>query len=114
MKEKIDLIAELEKNHPEIANEFRKIVNEQFELFCKKTHGYGIRNIMLGGDFNNEEDRSLSIDGIVVRLSDKINRLINLKLKNREDVVNESITDTFQDILNYAVIALIITRNKWR
>lgn len=114
MNSKFDPIAELEKNHPEIAFEFKKIINEQLEIFAKKTHGYGIRNIMLGGDFNNNDDRSLAVDGIVIRLNDKINRLINLKLKNKEDVVNESITDNFQDILNYAIIALIISRNKWK
>lgn len=114
MDKKFDPIADLEKNHPEISAEYKKIINEQLEIFAKKTHGYGIRNVMLGGDFNNENDRSLAIDGIVIRLSDKINRLINLKLKNKEDVVNESITDNFQDILNYAIIALIISRNKWK
>jgi hypothetical protein len=75
---------------------------------------YGKGNIMLGGDINNEEDRTLALKGIAIRMNDKTNRLINLLLRNKQDVVNESTIDTFQDIVNYAIIALIIQRQMWK
>jgi hypothetical protein len=104
----------LENQYPQMTDEFKKICTEQYDLFCAKMSNYGKGNIMLGGDIDNEEDRNLALKGITIRLNDKTNRLINLLLKNKENVVNESIMDTFQDIINYGIIAMIIERQKWK
>jgi hypothetical protein len=104
----------LEMSYPQMTDEFKKIYMEQYDLFCAKMSNYGKGNIMLGGDVSNEEDRILALKGITIRLNDKTNRLINLLLKNKENVVNESVIDTFQDIINYGIIAMIIERQKWK
>lgn len=44
---------------------------------------------------------------ILVRLSDKLNRLKSLIPKDSEPRVNESIDDTLMDIANYALLELV-------
>lgn len=107
-------VKEFEQRFPEMATEFKKIMYEEYELFCKKQLNYGKGNIMLGGDVNDPTDRKMAINGVVIRMNDKINRLINLTLKNEKDNVNESVIDTFQDLCNYAIIAQMVSREKWK
>lgn len=113
MDEINDIIKKMEKNNPEMTNEFKKILQQQYELFCMKMNDYGKGNIMLGGDYKSEQDRKYALMGTTIRLNDKTNRLINLILKSEKNVVSESIEDTFQDIVNYAIISLIVSRGKW-
>jgi hypothetical protein len=108
------IISEMEKLYPEMTKEYKKIMREQYDLFCRKMSNYGKGNIMLGGDCDNDEDRKIAIMGTTIRLNDKSNRLINMVLKSKEDVVDESIDDTFQDMINYAIISLIVKRSKWK
>lgn len=89
-------------------------MKSQYELFCKKMNNYGKGNIMLGGDINNEFDRKIAISGVVIRLNDKSNRLINLTLKGTTDSVNEPIIDAFIDMCNYSIIAQILHNEKWK
>ena len=104
----------MRKKAPEMATEFKNIMLEEYEMFCKKQLNYGKSNIMLGGDINNQDDRKLAIQGIIIRMNDKVNRLITLGLRNEKDNVNESILDNFQDICNYAIIAQMVYREKWK
>lgn len=62
-------------------------------LLCRKQHDYGPTNVNLFGLY-----------GVIVRLSDKIERLANLR--NRK-AVNESIDDTLMDVVGYCVVALM-------
>jgi hypothetical protein len=107
-------VKEFEQKFPEMAAEFKKIMYEEYEMFCKKQLNYGKGNIMLGGDVNDPEDRKLAMSGIVIRMNDKVNRLITLMLKGNKDYVNESILDTFQDLCNYSIIAQMVSREKWK
>jgi hypothetical protein len=107
-------VKEFETKFPEMASEFKKIMFEEYEMFCKKQLNYGKGNIMLGGDINDSDDRKLAISGVIIRMNDKINRLITLVLKNNKDNVNESVIDTFQDLCNYAIIAQMVDRIKWK
>lgn len=68
---------------------------ELLSLVISKQRDYGHGNI-----------NSFGIIGIVVRLSDKIERYKNLMLKKREPS-NESIIDTVHDIIGYCLIALM-------
>jgi hypothetical protein len=53
--------------------------------------------------------------GIWLRCNDKINRLKNLiKRDGHNFVQGESMTDSFIDIANYGIIALMVLRNKWK
>jgi len=104
----------VEKHYPEMTSEFKKIQQEQYELFCCKQYNYGKGNIMLGGDIEKKEDRKMALSGLVIRLNDKLNRLMNIVLKSRKDVVDESVEDTFIDMANYSIISLLVNRIKWK
>lgn len=107
------IIAEMEKKYPEMSNGFRKIQEEDYKMFMLKQHDYGTRNIAMGTDLTNEEDVKLSLKGIVVRVNDKIQRLINLVLINDSEPANESLMDAFADSSVYGVIARLVERGKW-
>ena len=61
----------------------------------------------------NEEDVKLSTTGLVVRINDKVNRLINLTVKSDREGVTESVKDSFQDLTNYSIMARIVRSGKW-
>ena len=67
---------------------------EMATLLASKQHDYGHGNITAFG-----------MKGVLVRLSDKVERLINLKAKKAR---NESAVDTLRDIVGYCVIALML------
>jgi len=50
--------------------------------------------------------------GLKTRLVDKIFRLKNL-LENNREPNNESLADTFQDIVNYGLIGQQLIENTW-
>jgi hypothetical protein len=104
-----------EETYPELAKEFKKIQQEQSELFSEKMMDYGLGNIALGSTLEEEEDIQLSLTGIWLRCNDKINRLKNmLKRKGKNYVENEPMVDSFIDISNYGIIAQLVMRGKWK
>jgi len=109
-----EFIKIVESTYPETCAEFKKIQNEQYELFCKKQFDYGPHNISLGSDLHKKEDIVASISAIVVRLNDKIQRLINLVLRKKTfETANEPVFDAFGDTAVYCIIAEIVKRKKW-
>ncbi len=75
-----------------------KIALEIVELLDRKRADYGTENIKKFGSY-----------GVLVRVSDKVERLINLSKRN--DKPNfESVEDTWRDIAGYAILALIELR----
>ena len=111
---KEDVIKYVEKNFPETCKEFKKIQEEQYEIFYKKQFDYGPGNISLGSDLVRSEDRFAAISAIVVRLNDKIQRLINLVLKKKAmNSANEPVMDAFRDSAVYGIIAEIVYNSKW-
>ena len=70
-------------------------------------------NIAMGTDLSKMEDIKLAITALVVRINDKITRLINLVIKNDREGVNESVDDSFVDLSVYGVIAQIVRNKKW-
>lgn len=79
-------------------------VKECVEILVKKNQDYGPDNI------NNAPGGALN--GLNVRLYDKVSRLNNL-LTNKKDPNYESIRDTFVDIVNYAIISILVVDDKW-
>ena len=75
---------------------------------------YGLGNIALGSLLEDEEDKKLSLTGVWLRCNDKINRLKNLLKTGKNYVEGEGIIDSFIDIANYGIIALLVIRNKWK
>lgn len=86
-------------------NNFEDILNELRIIMMRKHQDYGPYNIANapGGALN----------GLLVRLSDKISRLENLYYKKQDTPNYESMEDTFIDIANYAIIGLLVQRNQW-
>ena len=83
MSEQVNPIKLCEEKYPETTAEFKKILKEQYEIFCRK------------------------------QLNDKIQRLKQLVLLGKEDTVGESVQDTYQDLSVYNIIAQIVIRGKW-
>jgi hypothetical protein len=46
-------------------------------------------------------------------MNDKINRLLNLVVKNDEKAQNEPITDSFMDVSVYGIMSQIVSKGKW-
>jgi len=104
----------LATEYPQISEEFRRIMLEQFVLFAKKHEGYGCDNITLGSNLSTPEDIKLSLTGIVIRMLDKINRLKSIILQNGEDLVGEALEDTLRDLSVYGIIAQIVQQGKFK
>lgn len=110
-----DSIKDFESLYPTVSTEFKKIQQEQYELFAKKMVAYGLGNIALGTPLEAEEDKKLSLTGIWLRCNDKINRLRNLLVKGRNNHLdNEPTEDAWIDLSNYGIIALLVGRDKWK
>ena len=106
-------IAFIEKTYPETAKEFQKIQFEQYHLFCKKQMDYGPSNIAMGTDLTTNEQKRLSKIGLIVRINDKVQRLINLVINNNRKAQNEPTIDAFKDLAVYGLIAQIVEAGKW-
>jgi hypothetical protein len=111
--EKSPVIKECEEKYPETTKEFKKILNEQYELFCRKQNNYGPSNISVGTSLLTDDDIKLSLSGLFFRMNDKIQRIKQLVVLGKQDQVGESISDTFQDLSVYGIIAQIVQRKKW-
>jgi hypothetical protein len=112
-KTELSPIKQCEEKYPEMTTEFKKILKEQYELFCKKQLNYGPDNISVGTRLETEAEVKLSLTGLWFRMNDKINRLKQLVLLNNQDVVGESIQDSYSDLSVYGIIAQIVSRGKW-
>ena len=112
-KKDIDPVVWLEEKYPTMTSEFKRIQKEQYKLFCRKQYDYGPMNIAMGTDLSKMEDIKLAITALVVRINDKITRLINLVIKNGREGINESVDDSFVDLSVYGVIAQIVRNKKW-
>ena len=77
------------------------IAKEVAELVISKQRDYGVKNI-LNSPFGPEH-------GIVVREFDKLSRLAHL-LASGKKPHNESIEDSWKDVVGYGLIALMVRR----
>lgn len=107
------VIKHMEETYPEMTGEFKKIMQEQYEIFCQKQMNYGPTNISVGTTLSTPDDVRLSLTGLWFRINDKAQRLKQLVVLGDSDAVGESITDTYQDLSVYGVIAQIVSRGKW-
>lgn len=85
---------------------YNQVVNECRELGVRKNRDYSryIDNIGITG-----------VEGIVVRLIDKAVRAYNLTRPGEQaEIKSESLQDTFQDMINYSVYAIMIMRGLWK
>ena len=110
---KDEAIVYIEEHYPETAKEFQRLQFEQWQLFCKKQMDYGPSNIAMGTDLKTDEEKRLSLIGLIVRINDKVQRLINLVVKNNREAQNEPTIDAFKDLACYGIIAQIVKNGKW-
>lgn len=108
-----EVIKHMETTYPEMTGEFKKIMKEQYIIFCQKQMNYGPSNIAVGTSLSTSDDVRLSLTGLWFRLNDKVQRLKQLVVLGDNDNVGESITDTYQDLSVYGIIAQIVSRGKW-
>lgn len=76
--------------------QFKKVQNDGLQLFIIKNKDYG-------NSFSN-----CGLVGILVRIQDKMNRLINITNTNISLVKDETLKDTLLDLHNYAALALLL------
>ena len=110
----LTVVEQMELEWPEMTTEFKKIQQEQYELFLHKQHDYGPGNISVGTQLQTEEEIKLSLTGLWFRMNDKIQRLKTLLMGGRESAVNgEPMEDAFLDVSNYGIMATIVKNGKW-
>jgi hypothetical protein len=94
--------------YPKVDDEFRtevwRILDSAGNLLLRKHNDYGPKNIAHspGGPLN----------GLRVRMWDKVARINNL-LDSKVSPSNESLRDSFIDLLNYSAIAIMVLDRKW-
>ena len=113
-KEDNEAVEWCEKSYPELCDEYKKIMMEQYVMFCKKHRNYGTGNINVGTNLETDNDLKLSLTGLWFRLNDKIQRLKQLVVLGEPDTVGESIQDTFQDMSIYGIIAQLVQQKKFK
>ena len=103
-----------ETNYTELTQEYKKIMMEQYVLFCKKHRNYGTGNINVGTNLETNNDVKLALTGLWFRLNDKIQRLKQLVINGEPDTVGESVKDTYQDLSIYGIIAQLVSQKKFK
>ena len=76
-----------------------KVCQELTETYKKKNADYG-------NSFEKSLDKHGLIAGII-RMDDKMSRLISLNSKKEQQVLDESLRDTLMDLANYAIMSVM-------
>ena len=113
-KEESKAVEWCENNYPELTQDYKKIMMEEYVLFCKKHRNYGTGNINVGTNLETYNDVKLALTGLWFRMNDKIQRLKQLVVLGEPDTVGESVKDTFQDMSVYGIIAQIVKNKKFK
>ena len=124
-----ELIKTMEKMYPECTDALMNNFDRAYDLWCQKQSDYGDGNIRLGLTLEGSSSPSTRANsllaqlGIVIRMNDKIQRMINLEKKmlfnaqqgtlTDSPSVKESIEDTCIDIMNYANMLMVLRSGKW-
>jgi hypothetical protein len=83
-----------------------RIFNDAEALLLKKHKDYGPKNI--------SQSPGGALNGLRVRMHDKLARLNHLVDKGQEpQVLDESLKDTLTDLANYAVIGIMVLEGTW-
>ena len=96
------------KDSPTLNEQFKKDVEDTFnelkDLLISKHLDYGPKNI--------SESPGGPVNGLRVRMHDKLARINNL-VDNSRDAQHEPLEDSFKDMANYAIIGLLVLRKQW-
>jgi len=113
MSKKETAVEFCERTYPETCSEFKVILDEMYETFCKKQRNYGPGNISVGTQLQTDEDVKLALTGLFFRKNDKIQRIKQLVVLGQPDEVGEAIQDTYEDLSVYGIISQLVQRDKW-
>ena len=102
-----------ERFYPSMMERFKEIQQEDYKVFCEKQMDYGPGNISLGTGLVDESEVRMSLTGLIIRMNDKVQRLLNLVVKTMREPQNESVVDAFGDLSVYGVISRIVSEGKW-
>jgi len=80
------------------------LTTELSDLLLSKHRDYGPKNI--------SDAPGGAINGLRVRMHDKLARINNL-FDSGAAPEHESLEDSFKDMANYAIIGLLVLRDKW-
>ena len=107
-----DAVKFVEDKYPETTQEFRRLQQEQYRVFCEKQMDYGPGNISVGTNLETEEEVKMSLTGLWFRMNDKIQRMKTLLMSN-QNANNEPLEDSFLDVSNYGIMSTIVNNKKW-
>ena len=62
-KEDNEAVEWCEKTYPKLTTEYKKIMMEQYILFCKKHRNYGTGNVNVGTNLETDGDVKLALTG---------------------------------------------------
>ena len=85
---------------PDRPAQLREVQNEAYELFKKKNADYG------------DAFSTYGPIGVVVRMGDKINRLVSIDKTKVSFVNDESLRDTLIDLHNYSAMCVMLLDEK--
>lgn len=88
------------KTPPCRVSQYKKIQREALNLFTKKNADYGDAFAQFGAV------------GVIVRMNDKINRMVSLEKNKVQFVDDENIRDTLIDLHNYSAMAMMLLDEK--
>lgn len=107
-----NLIQFVEKQYPMMTEQFKIECINQYITFIKKQQEYSPSNISLNTQLETDQDLKLSLTGIIVRMNDRVSKLINSMVK-RSELSNDILEDAFIDISIFSKIAAIVFKRKW-
>lgn len=81
-------------------NQMMKVQNETMELFKRKNKDYG------------DAFATFGTIGVIVRMSDKIQRALSLSKNGVQLVNDEKLRDTLIDLHNYSAMAIMLLDEK--
>ena len=83
--------------------EYDKILEEVRSISIRKSHDYGCGSLL-----------AFMAKGVIVRMNDKMQRLINLVWNQPKTIAvnDEKIEDTALDMINYSIYLVMMLRNK--
>jgi hypothetical protein len=90
--------------HPSFEQVVRDTMKELGDLLISKHRDYGPKNI--------SESPGGPLNGLRVRMHDKTARINNL-IDSGSTAQHEPLEDSFKDLANYGIIALLVLRGQW-
>jgi len=90
---------------------FREIVKEMVELHDRKNRDYAGSEYLSNFLMCEQHMGIPAWKGCIIRLSDKMSRLMNIAKTDEIAVSDETVTDTLMDLAVYAIVTRILYEN---